>query len=169
MKVFKQGMEFRFEIWIQHGWQPAGTMAPPDYCQQHGVQPADGLIGSWDGAYDSNDSQELTDSDARALGEALLRGVAAAKAQEREKPTRWPDNLFHRVEKFADFALEGGFRLGSREVSPARSGCDGGPASKVHGRTSRETSLGCVSPTVALCSHNGSRLVLDFRSSNRPN
>jgi hypothetical protein len=103
---------FVLRFGIEHGWQPAGTMAPPDYCQQHGVQPADDLIGSWDGHYDGNDSQKLTDSDARALGEALLRGVAAAKAQEREKPTKWPDDSFHRVEKFADFALKGGFYIG---------------------------------------------------------
>jgi len=97
---------------IEHGWQPAGTMAP-DYCQLYGMQPAeaDGLRRSWEGGYDSNDWQEVTDSDARALGEALLRGVAAAEAQEREKPTKWPDDWFRHVEKFADFALKGGFLI----------------------------------------------------------
>jgi hypothetical protein len=98
---------------IEHGWQPAGTMAP-DYRQLYGMEPAeaDGLSRSWDGEYCSNDWQEVTDSDARALGEALLRGVAAAEAQELEKPTKWPDDWFRRVKKFADFALKGGFVIG---------------------------------------------------------
>jgi hypothetical protein len=47
------------------GWQPAGTIAPPDYTAE------------WSGNYYSNDFQEVTDSDAYALASALFRGIAA--------------------------------------------------------------------------------------------
>ena len=97
---------------IEHGWQPEGTKAP-DYCGLYGMQPAEAEAHrlSWDGGYYGNDWQEVTDSDARALGEALLRGVAAAEAQERKKPTKWPDDWFRNVEKLADFVLKGGFLI----------------------------------------------------------
>ena len=43
----------------EHGWKPAGT-EKPDHCD-----------GEWDGGYDSNDYQRVTDEDAKALSKAL--------------------------------------------------------------------------------------------------
>jgi hypothetical protein len=96
---------------IENGWQPTGT-APPDYGRLQEDAPVQDSSGSWDGNYSSNDFQEVTDRDACALGEALRRGVAALEAQEREKPTRWPDDWLRRVCRFADRALKGGFLIG---------------------------------------------------------
>ena len=62
-----------FDLAVEHGWQPAGT-APPDDCTD-----------KWDGDYFSNDYQKVEDSDARALGVALLRGIAAEEARERDR------------------------------------------------------------------------------------
>lgn len=50
------------------GWQPAGTVKPSDY------------DGRWNGSYFTNDFQEVTDADARALSDALQRAVAANTA-----------------------------------------------------------------------------------------
>ena len=91
------------------GWKPSGTLLP------YGPPEAQGDPGSdwtWDGNYFSNDFQEVTDRDARALGEALLRGVTPLEAREREMPSRWPDDWLHSVRRFADRALKGGFHIG---------------------------------------------------------
>jgi hypothetical protein len=87
------------ELAIEYGWQPEGT-APPD-----------DNSGTWSGDYFSNSFQQVTDSDARALGEALLRGIATEEARERDKPTKWPDNSLRRLRGFAEFALRGGFTI----------------------------------------------------------
>jgi hypothetical protein len=88
----------------EHGWQPEGT-APPDYWgNTQGKR--------WEGGYDSNDWQRVTDSDSHALGEALLRGFEANVARERENPTEWPNDWLDRGSRFADFALKGGFYIG---------------------------------------------------------
>lgn len=55
---------------IEFGWIPEGTAAPIDF------------PGQWQGDYCSNDFQRVTDSDARKLGEALLRAVAALSVPE---------------------------------------------------------------------------------------
>ena len=89
-----------FDIAIEHGWHPAGTEPPDDH------------VGAWGGGYFSNDYQHITDGDARAFGEALLRGIPIEEARERDSPTRWPDNSFHRFREFAGFALKGGFKIG---------------------------------------------------------
>src|SRR5262245_23808019 len=103
------GWRLVLNLAIEYGWQPTGT-APPDHgWLLAGTAPTDSDRLSWDGGYCSNDLQKVTESDARALGEALLRAVAVVCAQEREKPTRWPDDWLRRVSKFADFALKGGF------------------------------------------------------------
>ena len=104
------GAVLRFAI--DNGWRPAGTL-PREYGQIDDVQSAEaeGNSASWRGVYGINDGQEVTETDARALGEALLRGVAAAEALEQEKPTKWPDDSFRRVKKFADFALKGSFYI----------------------------------------------------------
>jgi hypothetical protein len=88
------------ELAIEYGWQPEGT-APPD-----------DNSGTWNGNYFSNDFQQVTDSDARTLAEALLRAVAALDARERERPTKWPDDWLSRVRSFAEFASKGGFLIG---------------------------------------------------------
>ena len=56
-----------FEIAIAFGWQPAGTVAPPDY------------DGEWNGTYFSNDLQEVSDTDARAWGTALHQAVISLR------------------------------------------------------------------------------------------
>jgi hypothetical protein len=89
-----------FNLAIEHGWQPAGTAPPDDF------------TGNWDRGYFSNDFQKVGNSDARALGEALLRGIATEDARERDKPTKWPDNSLRRLREFAEFALRGGFEIG---------------------------------------------------------
>ena len=104
------GAVLRFAI--DNGWRPAGTL-PREYGQIDDVQSAEAerSSASWGGGYDSNDGQEVTDADAHALGEALFRGVAVAEALEQEKPTKWPDDSFCRIKKFADFALKGRFSI----------------------------------------------------------
>jgi hypothetical protein len=84
---------------IEYGWEPIGTAPPDDWPI---VEPGDNM--SWSGEYFSNSFQEVTESDARTLGEALIRAVA----QERKSPTKWPQDWSH-VSKFADLALKGGF------------------------------------------------------------
>ena len=88
-----------FDLAIESGWHPAGT-APPEDRQ-----------GSWGGSYFSNDFQKVEDGDARALGEALLRGIASEEARERDKPTKWPDGWLRLLRGFAEFALRGGFTI----------------------------------------------------------
>jgi hypothetical protein len=54
---------------IEFGWNPEGTVAPKEH------------VCEWNGGYHSNDFQLVTDRDARALGEALLRAIATLSAQ----------------------------------------------------------------------------------------
>jgi hypothetical protein len=68
------GASFNGETWrrcldiaIAFGWQPAGTIAPPDHDRD------------WDGGYFSNDLQEVSDADAGALGRALHRAVTSVR------------------------------------------------------------------------------------------
>lgn len=83
----------------EFGWHPAGTTPPDDW------------QGSWDGGYYCNVEQMVEESDARALGEALLRGIANEEARERDKPTKWLDGSLRRLRGFAQFALEGRFQI----------------------------------------------------------
>jgi len=66
---------------IAFGWQPEGTVAPQPW-----AWPGE----KWGGSYLSNDYQHVTDQDARALGEALLRAADAlsAKANVRKRRAR---------------------------------------------------------------------------------
>jgi hypothetical protein len=50
------------DLAVSHGWKPEGTLPPslPD-------------LREWDGNYDGNGSQSVTDSDAKAMAEALER------------------------------------------------------------------------------------------------
>src|SRR5262245_36340842 len=88
---------------IEFGWTPEGTVASPDF------------PGDWQGGYGTNDWQLVTDSDARGLGEALLRAAAVLSAvRANEIPNdKWPEeNLeseLDRLRTFANFAIKGGF------------------------------------------------------------
>ena len=95
---------------IEYGWEPAGT-EPPDcsWGLEGGTKPAQENRAVWDGGYCSNDFQRVTDIDARNLGEALIRFSAASEAQEREQPTKWPDDSLRNITDFAHSALKGGF------------------------------------------------------------
>jgi hypothetical protein len=86
-RVSAEGWRECLECAVQFGWKPAGTVAPTDYC------------GEWNGNYWSNDWQMVTDRDARALGEALLRAATALSAHERE----WPE-LLKAKQKYDPFA-----------------------------------------------------------------
>ncbi len=57
------------ELARAHGWQPAGTLAPPIRWDGSGIR--------WNGEYDPPAGQEVTRSDARALAEALSRAVTS--------------------------------------------------------------------------------------------
>jgi hypothetical protein len=97
---------------IEYGWEPAGT-EPPD-CSwelEGGTKTAQENSAVWGGWYCTNDFQRVTDVDARNLGEALIRFAAASEAQEREKPTKWPDDSLRNITEFAHSALKGGFLI----------------------------------------------------------
>lgn len=85
------------------GWQPAGTVKSSDY------------DGEWNGSYFTNDFQEVTDGDARALGAALHRAIAAvsigqALTEEQAKALDCLD--LNGVRRLADYAASGGFVIG---------------------------------------------------------
>jgi hypothetical protein len=85
------------------GWRPEGTIAPPHY--EH----------DWDGSYLSNDLQEVTDTDARALGAALYRAVAAIEAGQTlsEEQETMLKNCWNvsRIRGLADYAIMGHFAI----------------------------------------------------------
>ena len=111
------------ECAYEFGWRPEGTIAPIDSHDK------------WDGSdYFSNAFQSVTDDDARNLGEALLRGVAAISALEQDKiqeryalkQAKLQERFFfvkftsvdpaqalavevQRLQRFAAYALKGGF------------------------------------------------------------
>jgi hypothetical protein len=79
------------EIAHKYGWEPKGTRAP------------DHVIGDpaqWDGGYGTNDFQMVTDDDARAIAEALRRGIVVGEDN---------DNI---IENLAGFAEQGAFYIG---------------------------------------------------------
>jgi hypothetical protein len=89
-------------IAIAFGWQPAGTIAHPDH------------DGDWDGGYFTNDFQEVSDSDARALGVALHRAVASVRTGQAltEEQAKALDGMhIGQVCEFADYAVSGGFAI----------------------------------------------------------
>jgi hypothetical protein len=90
------------EIAIAFGWQPAGTVAPPNYDRE------------WNGTYFTNDLQEVTDSDARALGAALHQAVTSLRTREAltEEQTKAVDGInIDIVCSLADYAASGGFAI----------------------------------------------------------
>ena len=91
----------------QYGWQPEGT--DQGRLSQEGKDQASGH--SWSGTYFSNDYQIVADSDARALGQALLR---AADDVRKRGPRKSYDNYpcLPLVAALADFGCSGRFRIG---------------------------------------------------------
>lgn len=92
---------------IQFGWEAEGTAAPTNWS------------GEWNGGYIGNEWQALTDRDARALGEALVRAIATLSTRSNVgKPgTQELNALFEEedeaeigcLRRLADYALKGGF------------------------------------------------------------
>jgi hypothetical protein len=96
---------------IEFGWIPEGSVAPMNF------------IGEWKGGYFTNDYQMVTNRDARALGEALLRAVAALSAREqdevqtcKERPDEEDEFAAEHftaelccLRRLANYALKGGF------------------------------------------------------------
>ena len=101
-----QAWRYCLDIAVAFGWRPAGTIAPTDYG------------GEWNGTYCTNDLQEVTDDDARALGEALHRAVNALSTEQNlseEQAKAWAGNSnrtgVYVVCKLADYAEKGGFEI----------------------------------------------------------
>lgn len=119
---------------IEFGWNPEGTLAPIVPMTPSG----DRWVGEWNGGYHTNDYQQVTDRDARALGRALLRAADALSAQAKLRKRRAQLRLVSSVQanvvaierpprgkffeeedpleaeisclrRLADFALKGGF------------------------------------------------------------
>jgi len=103
------GASFNWDCWrkcldiaIAFGWQPAGTIAPPDY------------DGNWNGGYCSNDFQEVSDSDASRLGLALHRAVASVRTGQTltEEQAKALDGMHIDVVcELADYAVSGRFAI----------------------------------------------------------
>jgi hypothetical protein len=104
----RNGPSFQWAAWRhlltiakEFGWQPTGTEAPPD-------------IAEWQGTYFSNDFQEVTKTDAAAMGAALFRASAAmrsGKLTEREAELLEGTNL-SMIEELAAYAVGGHFFIG---------------------------------------------------------
>jgi DNA mismatch repair ATPase MutS len=83
------------------------------------------FTGEWEGSYCGNNYQMVTDEDARALGEALLRAVAALAAREQDWVQQRRQDCQDEIEfispaqefaakleclhRLANYALKGGF------------------------------------------------------------
>jgi len=87
----------------RYGWRPLGTVAAdPALLREvygpvrEGCQEPD--YSEWDGDYFSNESQIVTDDDARAIAEALRNAIAAGEENQL-------------LIDFADFAQKGEFRI----------------------------------------------------------
>ena len=107
--IGRGGASFNWDSWrkclgiaIAFGWQPDGTIAPPDH------------DGDWNRGYFSNDLQEVSDSDARALGLALHRAVSSVRTGQAltEEQAKALDGMhIGQVCEFADYAVSGGFAI----------------------------------------------------------
>ena len=100
-------------------WRPAGTAAPT--FNEGGECDPD---PNWDGRYCYSDYQEVTEPDARAIGEALHRALETLRKAKDGDPEaradltrRQESELLDgvdevRIRKFADMALSGPFLIG---------------------------------------------------------
>lgn len=92
------------EMASSFGWEPAGT------------RPQDAFDDEWDAMnYWSNDYQEVSDADAKALGEALNRALMAMRTKqtltEKQVQALW-DMSEESIRQLADFCARGGFLIG---------------------------------------------------------
>jgi hypothetical protein len=93
-----------FELALAFGWSPVGTVAPCDY-----PGPA-----RWCGTYFTNDLQEVTDDDARALAAALRGAHTALRTKTRltkEQTQAWEGMNINMVCRLADYAEKGHFTI----------------------------------------------------------
>jgi hypothetical protein len=113
------GAGFSWHIWrgclgvaFAFGWEPAGTRAPDPQEWENGPVAS---VENWDGTYFSNAYQEVTDDDARALGLALHRALAALAAGQTltdEQAGALRPITSNELRRLADYALVGGFAIG---------------------------------------------------------
>lgn len=80
------GWSMTLKLALQHGWKPHGTRMRKDTCRwdKDGNVVWSGMPPGWSrwrGGYDSNDAQVVTRQDARALAQALQRGLRCIKAE----------------------------------------------------------------------------------------
>jgi hypothetical protein len=95
-----------FDLAVAFGWEPTGTVAP---CEHAG--PA-----RWKGTYFTNDLQEITDADARALAAALCRAHAALRTRQQltdEQSSAWANEAISIITvcDLADYAEKGHFAI----------------------------------------------------------
>lgn len=64
------GWAFLLNFAMAYGWHPAGTIGPPGKAD-------------WDGNYDAPEGQTISPSDARALADAVSKGLAAPDRAEK--------------------------------------------------------------------------------------
>lgn len=91
-----------FELALAFGWAPVGTVAHRDYS------------GPWRGTYFTNDLQEVTDEDARALAAALRRAQTGLRTKTRltkEQTQAWEGMNINMVCRLADYAEKGHFAI----------------------------------------------------------
>lgn len=88
----------------EFGWQPAGTEAPPPVYDESGQIVYDSP-SNWEGDYFSNDSQRVTDDDAKQLAIALEAALFHAPPERFE--------IIHKgkLNEFIDFCFSGGFEI----------------------------------------------------------
>jgi hypothetical protein len=85
------------------GWKPAGTIGPDD-CD-----------GEWGGGYFSNDYQQVTDDDARALAAALRQALVALETKQtltKEQSKACDAIHLGVIRKLANYAEGGRFAIG---------------------------------------------------------
>ena len=67
------GWAFYLNLAEVFGWKPEGTKKPKNY----------GILKKWHGAYDSNEGQFVTQSDAQALSVSLERALSSEHLDEK--------------------------------------------------------------------------------------
>lgn len=115
----KEDSYFRFNIagWTQllnmaldYGWKPEGTVMDEGFFMSAcgmGEEQAKREVDNWDGSYTSNDWQQVTDSDANNLKEALGKIMEDKKFLSKIDPY-WTD----KIPQFIKFLDHGGFVIG---------------------------------------------------------
>jgi len=92
------------ELAFEFGWKPEGTRDP-----RYGVfdlDPSpDTVDREWDGDYFTNSFQLVSDSDARSLGQALLRAADDIRKRRPDAPA------IPVIVELGNFAVAGAFRI----------------------------------------------------------